>query len=502
MIQKVEGQEPIEIFAEEWIRRILWAPDSKELLIISGQGRQIVTLPEERVQALPVEQIRPRGQSGAWSADGSRIAFASEGAISIWNRSIQKVEQISVSKEYGVLEEIDWSPDGKGFVVIASDRERQRYSLITVSEDGNQLEVLLEDSVHIWNPLWSPDGKDVRFLRQQMRATDLMKTSTIAGSSATTRREISIPETMYGDISYSRNGQRIAHIKRNMFSNLWLANLESASKKENLQVKQLTSGTYMDVEATISPDGERIAFSRTTEEGSDIFIGRFAGGDFQQISSTREPESGLSWSPLGDFIAYYRWENSPSGMIRWRLCTVPVEGGPEREFEIYSNAPGRVCWTESSKIIVHPNQGSERLRVLDSDSGTVSELEVIGSGISDLACSYDGKRLFATGARPGSMQLWVVSFEELSTNQVNYEGRAFIRALGWSSDNKWVYLHNPAEPYVLRASGAGGAIDTVAVVSLPSFTTNWTGALAPGGNDLIFSATQTSTDVHLMENSE
>jgi dipeptidyl aminopeptidase/acylaminoacyl peptidase len=97
-------------------------------------------------------------------------------------------------------------------------------------------------------------------------------------------------------IVYQRRGMDI--MKDSRKGQLWLIKADGSKheKLSNLDVNESN--------AQWSPDGRRIAFTASTDEGSELFIYWLDSGKTARISQLSASPGGLSWSPDGRWIAF------------------------------------------------------------------------------------------------------------------------------------------------------------------------------------------------------
>lgn len=103
----------------------------------------------------------------------------------------------------------------------------------------------------------------------------------------------------------SPNGTQIVYVRRGMDimkdkrqSRLWII------KADGSDHQKLTSHDQNESNPIWSPDGSRIAFTSSTDHGSEIFIYWISSAKVAKISSLEASPRGLSWSPDGRHLAF------------------------------------------------------------------------------------------------------------------------------------------------------------------------------------------------------
>jgi WD40-like Beta Propeller Repeat len=151
-----------------------WAPDGRRLAYATAIKRGAVAS-ERRDIALHVRdtatgrEIRRRVVCFAsdidWVSDGSRLAFACDGKISIIEASLSRPPRL-LSTIPGSYSSPTWSPDGN-WIAFAKSAEGGKRShtapgiyLLPARSGSEGRPVFL---AHGWSPAWSPDGTRIAF---------------------------------------------------------------------------------------------------------------------------------------------------------------------------------------------------------------------------------------------------------------------------------------------------------------------------------------------------
>mgnify|MGYP006270289055 CR=1 FL=1 len=97
-------------------------------------------------------------------------------------------------------------------------------------------------------------------------------------------------------VVYRRNGMDIMQDRR--MGQLWLIDTETGEQHK------LTSREVSESGPAWSPQGDRIAFVSSTDEGAEIYLYWLEGGQIARLTQLESSPSGLSWSPDGQHLAF------------------------------------------------------------------------------------------------------------------------------------------------------------------------------------------------------
>lgn len=97
-------------------------------------------------------------------------------------------------------------------------------------------------------------------------------------------------------VIYRRNGFDI--MKDNSIGNLWIINIDGSSNRK------LTSREVSESQARWSPNGDRIAFISSTNEGAEVYMYWLKTGQIAKLSQLEKSPSSLTWSPNGNHLAF------------------------------------------------------------------------------------------------------------------------------------------------------------------------------------------------------
>ncbi len=103
----------------------------------------------------------------------------------------------------------------------------------------------------------------------------------------------------------SPDGKRIVYVRNGMdvmtdgkLSRLWLTNADGSN---NLP---LTGRDVDESRPAWSPDGDRIAFTSESENGTEIYVYWVLEGKINRLTQLDRSPGGMSWSPHGKYLAF------------------------------------------------------------------------------------------------------------------------------------------------------------------------------------------------------
>ena len=494
MVQDLAGGQPLEILQAKRIQDFQgprWSPGGGELLVCSDEG--LLRVP--RLGGAPRQVIRGSCPFVSWSPDGKRVAAAAiiPRPIQLVDVETEQVTPLPLQKEFTFLHGIDWSPEGHLIAFYTVDEQGQS-TIWTIPSAGGAQEKILAETAGIEAMRWSGDGRSLYYLLPGANTPELRR----IGVDGKTGRAVSGAATVLtglpiSSISFSRTGNKLAYTRATIERNLWLVTPAKSGRAGNVETKRLTSGTFDDQWAVVSPDGRAVAFVRN----GDIYVLAVAGGPARQMTFTQGSEWSPAWSPDGRWIAF---GSNEGGIARvWRVA---AEGGKPRVFD-KTRLSRQLVWAPGARIL-YQRPGNRTFHLLDPETEKETPLvdESLGNIFSPMY-SADGSRVVAKwlrpppeGGKPGSMY-WVIP---LSGSAGVFLGPDAPVPLGWSADGAWLYTSDATSGRArfLRMPAGGGKGE--AIFEWP-FGDEVPGDCSPFSSDARWLCTVISTrsDVWLVE---
>ena len=186
-------------------------------------------------------------------------------------------------------------------------------------------------------------------------------------------------------IVYNRNGMDIMTDRRQ--SRLWIMNIDGSSHQK-LTVFDKNEGS-----ASWSPDGTRLAFTTSTDNGSEIHVYWIKTGRMARITSLERSPRGLKWSPDGQHIAFTMLVPEPQPYL-----VRPPKKPKGAEWAQQPRVTTRLKHEADGRGYIEP--GFAQIFVVPAEGGTAHQ---VSSGNyqhnASPEWSKDGKKLFFTANR-------------------------------------------------------------------------------------------------------
>lgn len=494
LIQSIEGGQSLEIYRGKFLQNLQWLPDGNKLMfkILPNDRRSPNTYMISRFGG----NVEPLGfySDLSWSPDGIQFGWIMQNstAITITNHETGAVIPLPLNIKYKWLLDLEWSPSGNYFLLLT--REGNTNSLSVISIDGRIQNLIYSDEAQLVSPRWSPDGKNIYFVRKPSGTTELWKLS-VTKNTGKVEKPATLLLSGY-DFSYysiSDDGKRLLFQQMMNYSNLYSLALNEPGNPEEATLIQLTDETSVYGTPRISPNNEKIAFSKSDTEGTNIYSMPLAGGTVKQLTFWNARTSCPAWSPDGDMIAF--GSSYGDSLTVWIMDS---EGGiPTRISKNILSESLYTIWAPGKSILAQKN-GNRNFFIINPETGEEQSLvENEKEGYLFFPqMSPDGKKVAIAWNRGQSTGLYIFSFENKSQTLIL---KLNPQPIGWSPDSSWIYFREieiPDEIKKIRAIGG----EPEYVVKIPFKNLGTLMDMTSDGKKFIFTVRETKSDIWLLEN--
>ena len=434
--------------------------DGSELLVMDGHG----VPPSGPLWSVPLIGGSPRklgdiaGQDGAWSADGKFIAYSNGNSLFTAKADGTDARKVVTVGDSGFVFNPVWSPDGNQLRFLYGATFSGPYYFMEVSLDGTGLHRLppgwsnTPDAVP-GNGAWTVDGKYFVLMTGGQIWVLPRKAGFLHSEPKPSQLTFS-PMPLSPPVQ-STDGKKLFVVGRTFRGELTRYDLKSGRFESYLGG---ISAEYV----SFSKDGQWMAYVSFPE--GTLWRSKMDGSERLQLTYAPSQAMLPRWSPDGKTIAFYdAGTNKPS-----KIYEVPREGGsPQPLMPDNPDPQTDPNWSPDGSKIVFAGRAADpasSIRVFDLATRQVSTLP--GSqGMYSPRWSSDGRYIPALSA--DAKRLLLFDFQTQKWTELAHGSMGWLE---WSKDGQYLQAND--------ASGAGAIIrirlsdhKTEWVVDLKNFAT-------------------------------
>ncbi len=329
----------------------------------------------------------------------------------------------------------DLSPNGRRVTFAWNGGEGADTDIYVKLPGAEEVLRLSEHPAPERSPTWSPDGSRIAFIRSAAEGNSIVIVPAIGGRERTVA---AFGERGVQSLFWSPDGEQLAlAAQQEPYGpySLYLLSVDVLRPRRRLTAPP--AYYYGDLAPAFSPDGQRLAFVRSTvERVQDVYVVPVHGGTPRRLTHDGADISGLDWTADGERIIFASNREGAS-----KLWSVPAEGGTPTWVAtgggsgLYqpsiARAGHRMTLTERSY-----ETNIWRLAPVAAQAGTdrVTTHRVIFSTRWD---SYpdvapDGEHIAYASKRSGDFEIWISKSDGTEAVQLTDVGGAFTSTPRWS----------------------------------------------------------------------
>ena len=264
-----------------------WSPDGQQIAYVSRESgdKEINVISREGREIRRLTNNPGLDESPRWHPEQQTVAYVSEAeegsgdgseiySISLESREVDQVTFDGPAEELG-----DWSPDGEWLIFYNMEPEEEQ-GIWLRNPAGVNLLRLTEGNDS--NPVWSPNGKYIAFVRQQDDSQVIYLGQPVKGGSW----EDGLEET------------RLTHAGFDDYSPAWHPNSKGLAfvstrdgnpeiytmQADGAEQHRLTTNNAEDVSPVWSPNGKQLAFVTHLYGSADILVMNADGSEQRRLT--------------------------------------------------------------------------------------------------------------------------------------------------------------------------------------------------------------------------
>jgi Tol biopolymer transport system component/serine/threonine protein kinase len=411
----------------------------------AGEARSVLeeALASGREDAAP---IRSRRRIGTSIVQSIRSAFTrAQPPATPAPLAPSRLTQLTFSKEIEAFPA--FSPDGAQ-LVFAREVGAVRKLFVKALRSGEERGLTAGTSDDI-QPVWSPDGRVVLFVRAresgrrleprdvygQFDGGDVFAVDVLSG------RETLLLENAFHP-SFSPDGSRIA-VDASWAGprRLWTVDPRGRNPE---QVSTDVSDAVAHLRPRWAPEGSRLVFQNVERTRFGLRVLEMATKRMSWIADEPYPAMDPCWSPSGKFVYFSSYRGG--GINLWRVAVAPTgdPAGPAQQLTTGAGQDVQAAITRDGRrlafAILRQNADLWSLPVApETGRPTGPPIELVATTREDSrgAWSPDGRRIAFNSDRSGDMNVWIHSLDEGPARQIT-RGPGGDFQPTWSPDGRRV----------------------------------------------------------------
>ncbi len=278
-----------------------WSPDGKYIAFVSGESGNLEISVATADGKETARRLTATGgpasdgnqESPRWNADSDQIAYVTDvdGHSDVYVTSLEPGSPVRITSGY--TEEFlgDWSPDGEWLVFSRRGGEESRGLWLRNPSGVNLFRLTSNDDL---NPVWSPDGDAIAFIRNLEGNRDiyllLPEGDDDWREAVTVEPLITSPEADHSP-SWAPDGDTLVYVS-NRDGNPEIYVIET---DDDSPPRRLTTNEAEDSQPVWGPDGKRIAFVSDLYGEGEIFVMNADGSEQQRLTHNEVRDHSPDW---------------------------------------------------------------------------------------------------------------------------------------------------------------------------------------------------------------
>ena len=395
-----------------------------------------------------VPPVRRKRLPWPWLGAGLAIALVLATAIWLWRRS-REVEPDPprlappVTSMRGNEEGATLSPDGEQVAFVWNGEKEDNFDLYIKAIGSPEMRRLTTNPAMDILPNWSPDGKQIAFVRWGLDPPRIHLISPVGGSD----RKLTDFPIAFGQPSWSPDSRWLAVARSGTGSFLYASDglyllPVNGGEPRALPIPPEAGQTFV---PSFAPDGRHLAYVSGSGSSQHIAVVDL-GADYAPTGAPRRvtqrpiyPEGGYAWTRDGKSILYVEW-----GIHRlWRVDIAGDRAAQPVEIAGFGSIRPAVAASRHRLLFVKEQDDTDIYRF---EVGRTAEPVITStSRDSNPQFSPDGRRVAFESERTGEHEIWLAEADGSSPWRLTHGPGLMQGSPRWSPDGRRIAFHSRSE---------------------------------------------------------
>jgi serine/threonine protein kinase len=404
---------------------------------------------------------------GQWATVIMVVLAAALWAWLLRSREAQPDERILAVPLTTYVGSQDWpsfSPDGNEVAFSWDGEQEDNFDIYVKPVGPEPPRRRTNDPAADTNPVWSPDGRSIAFLRASRVGRLSVVVMPASGGPERILGEVARVELLNRCLAWAPDGKWLAVFDRPAMQAAGLFLLSTQTAERRRLTTGAAEGATVEKSPTFAPDGRSLAFARNVSRNAfDLYLlplasDLSASGEPRLLARTNKVVGGMAWTGHGRELVF---SSGPPGNINLFRMSVGAVARPKRltqqgEILSLSIAPhsNRLVFVQSRR-----EMDIYRADLAPNGYETRQSIPLIASSRLDRFPRYspDGKRIAFVSLRSGDWQLWIADESGANAVQMTSFEHSEVAHPAWSPDSRQLaFVSNadgPCTRDIVRSSG-------------------------------------------------
>ena len=445
---------------------LVWSPDGKKIAFLDtkddGWHVSILTL-----ESGDVEKTDIRVLPCDWSRDGRfLLVISNAGGLQLVDLETGETQAATATGTYdiprggggGTLSAYTGSPrlSPDGTCVAFSHSVGAEESDIFVQSIGSDERIrVTSHKRRDWNPLWSPDGKNILFQsNRKLGRSDLLSVAIQNGKPMGEPRIIA-PNLGDGIALYScSNSGCLLFVENDTRAAVCSSQVDPVSGRISRDYDQLTNSKPQSRSPNWSRNGQYIAYTETSHSEVILCVMNSDGRDKRKLCRVRGFVGSQAWYSDNEHVLYGGWQADPKNPEKWLsgIYSVSIRSRERKLIYHDPNFRGGMGLSPDGKHLALTSTSGTRqkpqLYIVDYDGQNRRQLVKSDGAISSPVFTRDGKEIIykSSVTREGKtsrQSIMAVPFEGGESREIysseNLQGNLDMGHSTWLADGRLVF---------------------------------------------------------------